>query len=343
MSYRGRWTEPTDRTARDEYRNLRRELKLSRTAKARRTEIENRLDEISSIGSKEPSSQIREPKPDTADNLALVARVEAARKPVPAVFPVFNLDPAAGRQRAIERAETATLAEKAVAILADLPNHPLNRLAAEVAHWLWSEDRSNPKAPAATLAAQYIRHWLSDEPWNRHDVRGSRLTVDAAVANAFRLVAEQEATEPGWFVRRAETLFDAPPAETKLEAPSQTIQPVKTKPIPTSAQPEPKNATVAGPVEKRDATASLQPEPEPTLSPVERAGMDIAQRVNLIFQTDSFLRDLAQVNFELNEKIRAALASELLRVGHVQGSFAAALYNSLRQEYKVFRLPERRF
>jgi len=137
--------------------------------------------------------------------LALVARVEAARKTVPAVFPVFNLDPAVGRQRAIKRAKTATPAEKAVAILADVPNHPLNRLAAEVAHWLWSEDKSNPKPPAATLAAQYVRHWLSDEPWNRHDVRGSRLTVDAAVANAFRLVAEQEAMEPGWFVRRAET------------------------------------------------------------------------------------------------------------------------------------------
>jgi hypothetical protein len=88
------------------------------------------------------------------------------------------------------------------------------------------------------------------------------------------------------------------------------------------ARPEPNKAVVS-------AKAT---EPESVLDPVVRASMDLAQRVNLILQTDSFLQDLAQVNFELSEEIRSALTAELLRVGHVQGSFAATLYNSLRQE-----------
>src|SRR6266404_9388532 len=56
MSNKGRWTEPTDRTARDEYRALRPELKLSRTARARRTEIEKRLDEIAGGEPRRPNT-----------------------------------------------------------------------------------------------------------------------------------------------------------------------------------------------------------------------------------------------------------------------------------------------
>jgi hypothetical protein len=142
---------------------------------------------------------------------------------------------------------------------------------------------------------------------------------------------EQAALLSERFGLRNEPLKAVPEAAktTKPDA-----EPVEARgPATVRARPEPNKAVVSA-----EAT-----EPETVLDPVVRASMDLAQRVNLILQTDSFLRDLAQVNFELNEKIRGALTAELLRVGHVQGSVAAALYDSLRQEYKVFRLPERRF
>jgi hypothetical protein len=318
MGNKGRWQEPSDRAARDEYRDLRRELKLSRTSKARRAEIENRLD---AIAEKEPSLEKREPKPTTADNLALVERVEAARKTVP-VFPVFNLDPAAGRERAIERAKNATPAEKAVSILADLPNNPLNKLAAEVAHWLWSEDKSNPKAPAATLAANCVRHWLSDEPWNRSDVRGSRATVDAAVADALRLVAERDAADPSWFVRRAEKPLDTQPTLTKPTAAHESLQTaerVRTNPVPPGTQPD-----------------------EPTLNPIERASADLAARAALVLKTDSWLSRLAQHSPDMRTKILASLSEELLRAGFVNGDFATRLYNDSRPK-ALSQFPPRQF
>jgi hypothetical protein len=56
-----------------------------------------------------------------------------------------------------------------------------------------------------------VRHWPSDAQYNRTDIRGSRSTVDEAVADALKLVAERDAADPSWFVKRTERLLDAPP------------------------------------------------------------------------------------------------------------------------------------
>ena len=170
------------------------------------------------------------------------------------------------------------------------------------------------------------RGWLLN--WRLATLKG---TISESFGDYFKRCQERFAAEGGELALLAEKYglrnepFKSGPETTQLDSKPFEVN----SPAPLMAQPQPKKATTS-------------PEPEP-LSAMERAGMDLAQRVNLIFQTDSFLQELAQVNFELNEKIRGALTAELLRVGHVQGSFAAALYNSLRREYKVFRLPERRF
>jgi len=317
MGNKGRWQEPSDREGRDEYRELRRELKLSRTSKARRAEIEARLDEISPTGgTKEPSLEKREPKPTTADNLALCARVEAARKTAEVSWPVFVPDAAAYRERALLKVAKATPAEKAAAILSDLPEHPLNKLARELAHWLWNEDRSNPKPPLETLTEQRVRHWLSRAPYNLHDIRGNKETVANAVNDALRLVAERDAAEPGWFVRRAEKLLDAPSAPSKPPA-AQSRQTAE-RARPSSAQ------------------------PEPSLNATEQAGADSAQRVNLILQVDPHLRRLAGHSTAYDSAIRAAIADRLQTHGNCDGGFLAGLYNAVRPK-NVGAFPPRQF
>jgi hypothetical protein len=77
------------------------------------------------------------------------------------------------------------------------------------------------------MSAQRVKHWMSDAPWNRHDVRGSRTTVDSAVAKAPKLVADLDAADPDWFVRRTEKLLNAPPTVAKAVA-------VETTPIPAN-------------------------------------------------------------------------------------------------------------
>jgi hypothetical protein len=78
MSYKGRWTEPTDRTARDEYRELRRELKNPRT-KSRRLEIEARLDEMAPNPKHQGTLSSEPPAPPKDWKEALIDRVEATR------------------------------------------------------------------------------------------------------------------------------------------------------------------------------------------------------------------------------------------------------------------------
>ena len=57
---------------------------------------------------------------------------------------------------------------------------------------------------------------------NLHDIRGNTETVANAIADVCRRVAERDASEPSWFVRRAERLLDAPPTPPVI--PSQPIQ-----------------------------------------------------------------------------------------------------------------------
>lgn len=306
MSYKGRWQEPTDRTARDEYRELRRELKSSRTAKARRLEIETRLDEISlGGGTKEPSIEIREPKPTTSDLLALANRVEAARE----MAEVFMPEAISYRECVRRRAECATAHEKAVAILSELPEHPLCKLAAELAAYIWSEDKSNPRPSVDVLAAERVKHWLSDAPYNRHDLRGSRATVDAAVADALRVVAERDSEDPKWFTKRAERLLDSPPTGKG------------------------QNSTV---------DAAAPPKAEPERHPLASANTELDTRAALILKTDSWLSRLAEHSPEMRARIVAGLSDEILRIGFVSGDFATKLYNNLRPRC-VSAYPERKF
>jgi hypothetical protein len=230
---------------------------------------------------------------------------------------VFSMSsPTVDRQRVLEKAALATPAEKAASLLLGLPEHPLNKLARELAHYLWTEDRSNPKPPAATLATEFVRHWLSDEPWNRHDLRGSRATVDEAVANALKLVAERDAAQPDWFTRRTEHLLNAPPRPPQIES------------VPSVKVPEPEATT---------------PEPEPMkMDPIARVAADLAARAELLIKTDSWLGSLSLHSPEIHTRIIAALSSELLQRGFVSGDFAAKLYNDLRPR-AVSAYPERRF
>src|SRR6266566_9385949 len=79
MTYKSRWTEPGDREAREEYRALRKELKNPRT-KARRLEIEARLDEMAPNPEYQGTPSSEPPAPPTKDwKEALIDRVESAR------------------------------------------------------------------------------------------------------------------------------------------------------------------------------------------------------------------------------------------------------------------------
>jgi hypothetical protein len=75
-------------------------------------------------------------------------------------------DRASAREAAIRRAEATPDHERAAVLLAELPNHPLNVLAKEVADWLWREDWSMPKPSEKMMASWTLKGWLEREPWN---------------------------------------------------------------------------------------------------------------------------------------------------------------------------------
>jgi hypothetical protein len=226
--------------------------------------------------------------------------------------------PPADRQRTVERATKATPAEKAEAILSELPSHRLNKLAAELEQWLLNEDRSSPKPPVERMAASRVKHWLSDAPYNRHNLRGNRITVDEAVADALKLVAERDAAEPDWFVRRAERLLDAPPTVAKPEPQPIAEGPSRTTPVPAK-----------------------QTEPSAS-NPITRAGADLAASAALLLTTDGWLSRLAEHSPDMRTKILAALSDELLRTGFVSGDFCARLYNESRPR-ALSQFPPRQF
>src|SRR5438552_16780162 len=78
-----RWLEPSTIQGRQEYRSLRKELRDA-GSKKRRQELTAKLDSLYGRGGSElgfgSPVQGEDSKPTTADNLALCARVEAARK-----------------------------------------------------------------------------------------------------------------------------------------------------------------------------------------------------------------------------------------------------------------------
>ena len=360
MTYKSRWTEPGDREAREEYRALRKELKNPRT-KARRLEIEARLDEIASNGSPAPNE---DSKPSTKDLLNLCDRVEAAReKGTP-----LSSSPEKESTPPSRSPVPGTYEHDAAVVWASIPAEPEVRLAAAERYFIERRKREDARLladpvrrrlnaalyvaestdnPLRTHARKFADSLSYDEnnmgPWGsaaerrenafinllwevlRWDRPFPHPTTDPKwAADIFAEVDHRDLDDPAWFAHVLETPKPPAPPAVKSTEPA-----AKPKP----ANPAPPQVFSASPIKEEEA----QP------SPIVQAGLDLAQRVNLILQTDSFLRSLSAVNFELNEKIRSALTTELLRAGHIQGTFAATLYNSLRREHKLWSLPERRF
>ncbi|HWY53011.1 MAG TPA: hypothetical protein VNZ03_01005 [Terriglobales bacterium] len=311
MSYIHRWTEPRDRGTRAEYRALRRELKNSRTLKARRLEIETRLDKIAAV-KPESLSELPPPKPTTKDLLALCDRVDVAKrkgslseKSIPlagtsAGLEAFLAKMVPNREAAIRRAQNAPDSERAAALLTEYPEHPLNKLAAELARYIWQEDKSSLKPDVEQMAIWKVQGWLEKRPYNRHDIRGSVETVAAAVDDAFRLLAEKDAAKPDWFVRRAEKLFDA-----------EGLEPTRTP----AAEPAIDLAPLSAPA--------------PVHSPARTP--DWPKQVDLILQIDAqHLGRLAAHSPEFDSGIRASLTRQLQEYGFADGTFLRNLYNAMR-------------
>jgi len=83
-------------------------------------------------------------------------------------------------------------------------------------------------------------------------------------------------------------------------------------------------------------------EPEPPMTPIQAAGMDLAARAALIMATDGWLTKLSMHSPEIRTRIIAALRDELLKVGCVTGDFCAKLYNNSRPR-ALSQYPERKF
>jgi hypothetical protein len=212
--------------------------------------------------------------------------------------------------RFIRKAENTTPQQRAEVLVAELPDHPLQKLARERAEWLWREDLSNPKPDTDRMVHWTVSGWLARQPYNRHDVRGNTETVANAVNDVYRLLAERDTADPGWFVRRAEKLFDSP-----------VLPPVKTERAP---EPEPLKPAVSTDIRP------VSEESEPARSPISQAGVGLPARAAPILATDGWLTNLAEHSPEMRARIVAGLSDELLRTGVVRGDFAAKLYNELR-------------
>ncbi len=373
-SYKNRWARPTGEIARKEFDPLRRELRSPRT-QARRLEIETRLDEIASNGT---PVEIKVSKPTREDLDALCERAEAAREngtPLSSSpekgsilsegSPVSSQGKAAGDEKGLV---PGTYEHDAAIAWRSIPATPEVREAAVERYWIERRKREDARLLADPVrrrlnAALYVAE-STDNPLRTHARKfADSLTYDLNNMGSWEGIAERRENafiNLLWEVLRWDRPFPHPTTDPKwaadifaevdrrdlhnplwfarvLETPKPPAPPAvkSTEPAakPKPANPEPPAPSSTSPIKEEEA----QP------SPIVQAGLDLAQRVNLIFQTDSFLRGLSAVNFELNEKIRSALTTELLRAGHIQGTFAATLYNSLRREYKLWSLPERRF
>jgi len=144
-----------------------------------------------------------------------------------------------------------------------------------------------------------VRHWLSDAPYNRHDFHGNRSTVDEAVAGALKLVAEKEAADPHWFVKRAEAAYDAPPI-VRTEKPNVSL--------------------------KLTSRAVIEPEQHP----LGFANRNLDATAAIVLSTDSWLSNLTSHSEDMRSRIIVELGNEIRRSGHVDAEFCMRLYNSLR-------------
>jgi len=323
-----RWLEPSTVVARVEYRELRKELKRA-GSKKRRDELIAKLDALYARGS---AAATTEPSQKKSGSLSASSpageRISKSGTPVSSQYKpsagspsernilsaeeirakveawTHQLVPCA-RENALRKAKSAPDSERAAVLLTEFPDHTLNKLAEEMAAWLWQEDRSRPKPDAKQIAQWTVKSWLERRPWNSHDLRGNVETVANAVADVFRLLAEKDAAEPGWFVRRAKEAFDA----TQL------------------AEPKPKPIVSPAPASR---PAPHTREPEPVHSPVVHPIMSPAERAQLVIQTDSWLSNLSTHSPDMHSRIVAALSDELMRCGVAGSDFCTRLYENLR-------------
>jgi hypothetical protein len=205
------------------------------------------------------------------------------------------------RENALRKAKSAPDSERAAILLTEFPEHPLNKLADELAAYLWQADLSRPRPDVQQIARGIIRGWLKREPFNRHDLRGQVETVANAVADVYRLLAERDAAEPDWFVRRAEKLFNAAgldPAKPPAVEPAVDLAP--------PSAPEPVHPATSTP--------------------------DWLKQVDLILQIvdAQWLGRLVQHSPALDGQIRGAISLQLQKHGHCDGVWLANLYNTLR-------------
>jgi hypothetical protein len=322
---RVRRVKPSTREGRRRAAELQHIIRRARSSKAEREEARKELDVIAPVeGSGFVWNPIGAmgPKPDTVALLSLCDRVDAKRggSSCPAGGPAGleeflarMLSPeqkAADRERVIRRAEDASDVERAAALLEELPDHPLNKMAREIGDFLVREN-SHAGDSAVQIAAWTIRDWLERQPYNRADLHGSAETVSDAVDDAYRLLDEREANDPAWYIRRMEQCFDNPEPAVK---------------------PEPQLAKAPEPVQRVEA------ETEPDFTPVQRAQMDLEQMVNLILGVvdAQWLGRLAQSSPVLDGQIRGAIAEHLTTYGGCDGVFLAQLFNTLRPHSSAF-------
>jgi hypothetical protein len=314
---KGRRKKPSTIEGRRRAVELGKIISSPRTIKADRQAALRELDTIAPLPGGSPVVPM-EPKPSNADLQDLCTRVEAARKserslseksiPVtegPTSLEAFLCHMVPDREGVLRRARNASNVERAAVLLEELPEHPLCKLAQEMAAWMWQEDKSRPKPEASQIALWTVRGWLAKQPYNRADIRGNVETVAKAVEDAYSLLAERDAAEGEWFVRRAEELFDATKQEQVEDVPE----------LPAAAS---------------TPAAST----EPVCSPSGRAEEDLSRNVNLVLRVvdAQWLGKLANHSPEYDSAIRAALTNRLVSGGTADVVWLANTYNAMRMK-----------
>jgi hypothetical protein len=330
---RGRRFKPRTREGRKRAAELGRIISSPRTLKADREAALRELDSIAPVlGS---LSRTEGPKPTGEDLERLIERVQAKQasgSSLPNGSPsgksilsaeeirakveawTHQLVPYA-RENALRKAKSAPDSERAEALLAEFPRHPLCKLADELARYIWEQDLSRPRPDMEQIARGIARCWLKREPYNRADIHGNVETVANAVADVYRLLAERDAEDPIWFVRRAEKLFD-----------TAGLDPAK--PLAVDLAP-------------LSAPAPRTHESEPS-NPIEQAETGLVQRTNLVLTADPNLSRLAAHAPEYDSGIRAAITRQLQEHGYADGAFLAGLYNASRPK-NLSAFPPRTF
>jgi len=322
MSYKGRWTEPTDREARTEYRALRKELKR-RTSLARRTEIEARLDSLckKSILSEATPAQTETPR--TPQYLAPLPAGEGDRAKV---------------ARTLDQAKAALDAQLRGKVL-HIDDHVSNIAEAHARFgyetWTGRDDWEKlPRAGRVAITACQLKIWrkelIFDERPTWADASWEFFMGQSATEKLrLRTVFKAQKVAPEQWRK----VFD----ELEIEEKMNEVMPERYF-----------TASEAVPSRVENAAPSQLPEPilndEPTIprDPIAAASANLAARATLVMKTDSFLTRLAEHSPEMRQDILVALSAELLQTGSVSAAFCVKTYNALRPK-SVAAYPERSF